>query len=393
MATKNILEMSDDEVMNLSLSDIEVDEAEEVSEEEESGVTDSEDDASAVDADAATEVEESEEEVETDSSDTTEEITDESDDKSKEQPKDESGKTAADESNVPEPGSADSAAKAAEEAKEKAPVAVDFEKEYKKLLAPFKANGKEVKVESVDEAVTLMQMGANYSKKMTALKPNLRLLKMLENHDLLDETKLSHLIDISRKNPAAIAKAMKDAGIDPIDLDTAADYQPQSYSVSDQSLELDEVLADLRGTPSYTKTLEIVTSKWDAKSRELILNQPSVIRDIHQHVESGVYDKVMAEVDRQRMLGHLTNVTDVEAYKMTGEAMFNNPATQPKVEPVVVAKGTTTSLSKAPNPDIDKRKQAVAPVKTKANAAEPEFNPLAMSDAEFEAMAAKKKFY
>ncbi len=238
-----------------------------------------------------------------------------------------------------------------------------------------------------------MQMGANYSKKMTALKPNLRLLKMLENNDLLDEDKISHLIDISRKNPAAIAKAMKDAGIDPIDLDTAQEYQPQTYSVSDQSLELDEVLTDLRGTPSYTKTLEIVTSKWDKKSRDLVLNQPSVIRDINQHVESGIYDQVMNEVERQRMLGRLTQVSDIEAYKITGEAMFNNPATQPKAEPVVVAKGTTSTLAKAPNPEINKRKQAVAPVKTKAKATEAEFNPLALSDAEFEAMMAKNKFF
>ena len=38
-----------------------------------------------------------------------------------------------------------------------------------KLFAPFKANGKDIKVDSVEEAIALMQMGANYSKKMAGL--------------------------------------------------------------------------------------------------------------------------------------------------------------------------------------------------------------------------------
>ena len=38
-----------------------------------------------------------------------------------------------------------------------------------KLFAPFKASGVDMQVRSVDEAVQLMQMGANYQKKMQNL--------------------------------------------------------------------------------------------------------------------------------------------------------------------------------------------------------------------------------
>jgi len=109
--------------------------------------------------------------------------------------------------------------KADESEKKPDEAAVDFEAEYKRLLTPFKANGREIAVKSVDDAIALMQMGANYNKKMAALKPNLKLMKMLENNGLLSEDKIGFLIDLEKKNPAAINKLVKDSGIDPMDLD------------------------------------------------------------------------------------------------------------------------------------------------------------------------------
>src|SRR5690606_38757650 len=96
---------------------------------------------------------------------------------------------------------------------------VDHKAIVDKLFAPFKANGKEMVVDNVDDAVALMQMGANYNKKMAALKPNLKLLKLLENNNLLSEEKIGFLIDLDKKNPAAIGKLLKDSGIDPLDVD------------------------------------------------------------------------------------------------------------------------------------------------------------------------------
>ena len=107
---------------------------------------------------------------------------------------------------------------------------IDYKAEYERLTQPFKANGKEIKVNSVEDAVELMQMGANYSKKMAALKPHLKLIKMLDKHGLMDESKLSYLIDLNGKNPEAIAKLVKDSGLDPMEMDEnkADDYKPTS---------------------------------------------------------------------------------------------------------------------------------------------------------------------
>ena len=107
---------------------------------------------------------------------------------------------------------------------------IDYKKEYERLTASFKANGKDISVANVDEAISLMQMGANYNKKMAALKPNLKLLKLLENNKLLDESKISYLIDLDKKNPEAITKLLKDSGIDPLDVDVnkESEYRPKT---------------------------------------------------------------------------------------------------------------------------------------------------------------------
>jgi len=57
---------------------------------------------------------------------------------------------------------------AATEAAENQAVSDDF---FKKVSAPFKADGKDVQVRTPEEAVRLMQMGVNYSKRMKEMKP------------------------------------------------------------------------------------------------------------------------------------------------------------------------------------------------------------------------------
>ena len=81
---------------------------------------------------------------------------------------------------------------------------VDYKAEYEKLLAPFKANGTDMQAQSVEDAIQLMQMGAGFHKKIAALKPAMKQVKLLEKHGLLDEDKLNYLIDLANKKPEAI---------------------------------------------------------------------------------------------------------------------------------------------------------------------------------------------
>jgi hypothetical protein len=277
-----------------------------------------------------------------------------------------------------------------EEKEESVKSEVDYKAAYEKLLAPFKANGREINVESVDDAISLMQMGANYNKKMAALKPNLKLLKMLENNGLLNEDRLSFLIDLEKKNPEAINKLVKDSGIDPLDLNAekAGEYKPKTYTVDDKEIELETVLEEIKETPSYSRTLDVVSNKWDSTSKQVIAGTPQILKILNSHIQSGVFDVIHKEVERERMFGRLSGLSDLDAYKQVGDAIqarggFNhlgNQGNQTPSQPVVVQ----------PKPKLaetdklrDKKLAASTSKPAGSSTSVKEYNPLSMSDEEF----------
>ena len=267
---------------------------------------------------------------------------------------------------------------------------VDYKAVYEQLTAPFKANGREIQVKDVNDAISLMQMGANYNKKMAALKPNLKLMKLLENNGLLSEEKLSFLIDLEKKNPEAINKLIKDSGVDPLDLDAekAGDYKPTVRKVDDRELELDAVLDEIQETDSYSRTLDVVSNKWDGASKNVIANQPQILKVINAHVQSGVYDLIVKEIEREKMFGRLSGLSDIEAYRQVGDAIqarggFDHLVSQGQQTPPKPA----VVQPKPKMGDEGKRRekrlaastsQPAVPSKTPAD-----FNPLALSDDEF----------
>lgn len=276
---------------------------------------------------------------------------------------------------------------------------VDYKAEYERLLAPFKANGRDISVKSVDDAITLMQMGANYNKKMAALKPNLALMKLLENNGLMSEEKISFLIDLEKKNPDAINKLIKDSGIDPMDLDAekASGYKPNIQRVDDREIELDSVLDEIQETPSYNRTLEIVSKEWDAKSKQTIANAPQLLKVINSHVQSGIYDLISQELERERMFGRLNGLSDIDAYRQVGDAIqarggfdhLGRQGQQAAPQPVVVQPKPKV----AQDDKIKEKKRAASPSKPVAASQIPtDFNPLSLSDEEFSKVA-NKHFY
>ena len=266
---------------------------------------------------------------------------------------------------------------------------VDYAEMYKEIFKPFKANGKDMTVDSVEDVRQLMQMGANYNKKMAGLKPTLKMVKMLENSGLLDEEKLSYLIDLSKHNPDAVKKLIKDSGIDPleVDINQEVSYKASTYNVSDKEMELDAVLSEIRGSDTFNETVDIVGNKWDESSKRVILENPQILKFINSHLDNGIYKTVSSEVEKLRMLGKLEGLNDIDAYKAVGDALF-----APKVE-LPKSNNINTSTSKATNQEdprlVEKRKAASA-TKSVAGNVKPEFNPLSMSDDEFEKIASSK---
>lgn len=272
------------------------------------------------------------------------------------------------------------------------PADFNYKEGYEKLMAPFKANGKVITPRSPEEAISLMQMGANYTRKMQELKPYRKVMLMLQNNGLMDEDKLSFLIDLDKKNPEAIKKLLKDSGTDPLDFnpDEEINYQSGNHRVTDTEADFATEIDDLKSTQEGQATLGVIGSTWDAASKDALYQNRGLLQAIHEQRENGIYDTIANEVNRLQMLGQIPVGTPfIQAYNHVGNLLaqqgaFNRVA---KPEPVQAVKPVVQPVVRVAQPKqtLANSEQAKAASLNRAatRKATPIVNPLAMSDEDF----------
>lgn len=262
---------------------------------------------------------------------------------------------------------------------------------WKQIMAPFKANGKTIQVRDPAEAIQLMQMGANYTWKMQSIQPHRKMLMMLENNGLLDEGKLSFLIDLDKRDPEAIKKLIKDSEIDVMDIDTETEpaYQAGNHQVTDQDVAFHETLQELTSSEQGKETVRTIHDTWDSTSKDFLWDHPEIMKIMHQQRESGVYATITAEIDRRITLGQIAPGTPfLQSYKDIGDQLYPQaPASpaqtqQPARSPVPAKVGERAAVPKPSVANGDKV-GAAAPAKITPKKQLPAINPLAMNDDEF----------
>lgn len=241
----------------------------------------------------------------------------------------------------------------------------DWKAEYEKVMAPFKAAKREIQLDNPEEARRLMQMGVDYSRKMQMMKPYQRILHTLEKANLLDPERINFLIDLDNKDPEAIKKLLKDSSFDPtehsLDEDSESTYTPKNHAPSDEEFNVREAFESISTTDSFDKTVDIITKQWDPRSKDLLRDNPKWIPLINNHVADGTYDKVWAFVERERMLGRLVGLSDLDAYYQAGEAMAKSgkladPQNQ-NDQPSTAGKDTQASAHGNGSPQSGKKSQ------------------------------------
>lgn len=299
----------------------------------------------------------------------------------------------------PAPGSEEKEEKT-EPAKEEQ-ASIDYKAQYEGLMAPLKANGKMVDIRSPDELRQLAQMGANYTRKMQDIAPFRKALLMLQNNDLLDEGKLSFLIDLSRKEPEAIKKLLKDSNIDPMDIDvsTEPNYQAGAHVVSDNEVRFRTELDNLRSTDTGKEFIREINSSWDEQSKQALWDQPQMMSILYEQQQSGVYGQIVSEIERQKLLGVIPAETSfLQAYVQVGNQLtgVNGSSTQAATQAGAVAPAAQANPVRrepeviatrpaAPKPAVTNsdKASAAAPSRSASQKAQALVNPLAMSDDEF----------
>lgn len=276
-------------------------------------------------------------------------------------------------------------------------VAQDF---YQKMMKPFRANGKDIQLRTPEEAMQLMQMGANYTKKLQEIQPHRKTLMMLQKNDILDPDRLSFLIDLDKGDPEAIKKLLKDKNIDPLDIDISTDseYTGGGNSIDDVEVKFRTTMDEVTSLENGPATIQEINSKWDKASIDVLWENPEIISIIHEQRANGIYDTITAEMDRRITLGQIKSDTPfLESYKLVGDELAktavdndggaadesgdstkDTPADKTAAEPL--ATKVAAPKTKVAN---DEQAKSLAPTRTTPTQQREKVNPLSMSDDEF----------
>lgn len=199
---------------------------------------------------------------------------------------------------------------------------VDYEAFYAEMTKPFKANGREIQVDNPQDAIRLMQMGANYSKKMEAMKPKQALLKVLEDNKLDNAEQLGYLIDLANKKPEAIAKLVKESDINlyDFDIDQADGYSP-NLEITQPSL-FEEVLNDVLTENEDMVNVIGFMGQWDNESKDILYNEPNILRAIAEQKQNGLYDQIVGVIEQERLFGRLKDIPYLQAYSQVEKTIL-----------------------------------------------------------------------
>jgi len=160
---------------------------------------------------------------------------------------------------------------------------------------------------------------------MQGIKPYIPIMKTLEKNNLLDPQKVNLAIELLNGNPEAVKAIMAQHDIDPmglVDADESANYQPQDHIISQQELQLQEVLEGIASTPTYDDTMKLVTEVFDDQSRAKIAEEPTIIDKLNTDISSGVASTVLGEMQYLGDIGKRPyGISDIDWYIQVATSM------------------------------------------------------------------------
>lgn len=265
---------------------------------------------------------------------------------------------------------------------------IDYKAFYETVTQDFKASGKTMPgVKEPEKFIKALQMATDYALKTAALKPALKRVKMLE--EVSDED-LAEMLDFKKRNPEVIKKALKEANIDPLELDMdKVNYVPQVQMISDSEYDFRETVDELSKDVKFNDTRQLILSGLDAKSKELALTDTRVLKALHQEVVSGRIEQIQAKALELRTFGTVdSSIPDLELYAAIARQMDQNSSTITQSNPSavsaqVISNTQTKQVTKEPNPELeDKRARAGIQTKPQSKVVK-KYDPTKLSDDEF----------
>ena len=291
------------------------------------------------------------------------------------------------EPNNTEPSDTEST-EATTEATEPETTEIDYKAFYESVTKDFKASGKVMPgVKDPEKFIKALQMATDYALKTAAIKPALKRVKLLED---VSDAEFEEMLDFRKRNPEVIKKALKDANLDPIDLDMEhVNYIPQQRVPSDAEYEYREVVEDLAKDAKFTNTRNVILNELDPKSKEIVLTDTRVLKALHEEVASGRFEQIQAQAVQLRAFGNIpSDVPDLELFASIAKQMDENSGKIGKSNPSEVSSQVISNTQSKPvtnpvDPELeDKRARAGIQTKVQSKTVK-KYDPTKLSDEEF----------
>lgn len=274
------------------------------------------------------------------------------------------------------------------EATEPETTEIDYKAFYESVTKDFKASGKVMPgVKDPEKFIKALQMATDYALKTAAIKPALKRVKLLED---VSDAEFEEMLDFRKRNPEVIKKALKDANLDPIDLDMEhVNYVPQQRVPSDAEYEYREVVEDLAKDAKFTDTRNVILNELDSKSKEMVLTDTRVLKALHAEVASGRFEQIQAQAVQLRTFGNIpSDVPDLELFASIAKQMDENSgkinkSNSSEVSSQVISNTQTKPVTNPVDPELeDKRARAGIQTKVQSKTVK-KYDPTKLSDEEF----------
>lgn len=364
-SASDIYNLSDEEFSKLDINALSVSEVEAESEEEDNDNPDHDEDNPEDEDDNNPDDADSEDDLEEGESDSEDETPDEEDDIDGEQPVDDLTKA------KPAPVKVKEApAKKADKAKPDVTEDKQLDNEglanfHKALTAPLKAAGHEFTLDDPNQIRELVSKGLDYTRKMQQISHLRGIGEILREHDMLDPVKLAYVVDLANHKPEAIARLIKESGVDTFELgdDVADSYQATPANIEGKAKEVTvrEIVEQYKDDENFNAVFN-EARQWDDASQVTLVNNPGVLHLLAAHANNGVYKQVMAKVIQERAITGTTEPI-LQHYNRIGQAMFaaendGGNAQAPQKQP---AAKTERVVIKRKQVDESTRRKALAP--------------------------------
>lgn len=257
----------------------------------------------------------------------------------------------------------------------------DYKEFYEKVLAPFKANGNTIQLKSADEVISLMQMGADYTRKTQDISRYKKPILMLERANLLNEDQISFFIDLMSGNQEAVRKLLKDHDIDAFSLpsdDEEINYNAGTHKVTDEQVALSETFNEI-ASKEHGSSFLMDLRGWDEWTKEQIYAAPDIVKSLFYQKQIGVYDQVVTEVNRLKSIGHIPfDAPFIKAYNFVANQMVKAKNQTMNSQPA--SRRTAITSNRFNN---SHRARSAGITRTSPRATDKFVNPLSMSDEEY----------